>query len=62
MVKRYRFVDWFGFQCGLEDTDDLEEAKKLAIEFQCEVIDRQGSLDGKTSTPVFNCWSGELKV
>ena len=31
MIKWYRFVEWFGCQQGVQDTDDLEEAKKLAI-------------------------------
>lgn len=52
---RYRFVDWFGFPKGLEDTDDLEQAKRDAIEFQCEIIDKEND-----NRPIFNCWSGEI--
>ena len=59
MIKiqgRYRFVDWFGMPRGIRDTDDLQKAKELAIEFQCEVIDKQDE-----NTPIFNCWSGDLR-
>ena len=52
---RYWFCDWFGCWVGIRPTDDFEEAKRLAIEFQCEVIDHA---DG--NNPVFNCWSGLL--
>lgn len=56
MQGRYKFVDWFGMPRGIIDTDDLQKAKELAIEFQCEVIDTQDE-----NTPVFNCWSGDLR-
>ena len=34
MIKiqgRYRFVDWFGMPRGIRDTNNLQEAKELAI-------------------------------
>ena len=54
-VGRYKFVDWFGIPKGIENTDDLQKAKGLALEFQCEVIDIQDD-----NRPIFNCWSGDL--
>lgn len=54
-VKRYKYVDHNGNQCGIENTDNLQEALRTAIEFQCEVVD--------TKTPegnqiVWSVWDG----
>ena len=53
MQGRYKFVDWFGMPRRLEDTDNLQDAIKIADDFQCEVID---TVNG--NQPVYNCWSG----
>ena len=53
MKGRYKFVDWFGLPRGLADTDSLQQAIKIANDFQCEVIDTENG-----NQPVYNCWSG----
>ena len=53
MKGRFRFVDWFGMPRGLHNTDNLQDAIKIANDFQCEVIDTENG-----NQPVYNCWSG----
>ena len=50
---RFRFVDWFGIQCGLHNTDNLQEAINTANDFQCEILDTEND-----NMVVYNCWSG----
>lgn len=53
--KRYKFVDWNGNQCGIENTDDLTKAIQPAIDYQCEVIDTQTPIGNQI---VFSVWDG----
>lgn len=52
--KRYKFVDYYGNQRGIENVDSLEEAIQIAIDFQCEVIDTKAI----NSLIVFSVWDG----
>lgn len=53
--SRYRFVDYTGNQCGIENVEDLQEAIQTAIDYQCEVIDIQTSEGNQI---VFSVWDG----
>lgn len=53
--KRYKFVDWNGNQCGIENTNDFAEAIQTAIDYQCEVIDTQTPIGNQI---VFSVWDG----
>lgn len=53
--KRYMFVDWNGNTKGTENVDDLKEAVCIAIELQCEIIDKRTPTGNQI---VFSVWDG----
>jgi hypothetical protein len=51
---KYSFVDVNGNPVGIADTDDIKEALDKAVNYQCEVIDRERN----PPQIVYNVWDG----
>lgn len=55
--KRYKFVDSNGNQRGIENVNSLEDAIKIAMNYQCEVIDTQIPEGNQIVFSVWNGWN-----
>jgi hypothetical protein len=51
---RYTFVDVNGNPVGIHDTDDIKTALEKAVNYQCEIIDRECN----PRQIVYNVWDG----
>lgn len=58
-IKRYSFVDYNGNFKGIEDVDDLQEAVQLAVDYQCEVIDRKTPSGNQIVYSVWDGWNSD---